>query len=226
MLLWFVSTLFLAYDFPDTELTDLEIDAAGTVWLLPVSDPAVIRLKANGEQNRFETGFADLPAGLALSAAGRWAISFQSSGVLLKYDSDDILLEEIAVPGPGDVLFSGLSIWTVDIMRGNVISSNGEIIARNCGSRDSRLCLERTGLGMISGSRGVFLLEAGEIPVRIADNGSACFSQNGILLLCDGTLKTIEGDTLLTDLPYSRISASPGGETTVLWGNAVPMVLE
>lgn len=226
MLLWFVSTLLLAYDFPDTELTDLEIDAAGTVWLLPVSDPAVIRLEPNGGQSRFETGFAGLPSGLALSAAGRWMISYQSPGALCKYDQDDILLEEISWPNPGDILFSGLNIWVVDTIRGNVISSNGEVIARNCGNRDSRLCLERTGLGMISGSNGVFLLEAGEIPVEIAVEGSTCFSPKGILLLEDGTLRVFEGDTLLTDLPYSRISASPDGGTIILWGNAVPMVLE
>ncbi|MCK5133477.1 MAG: hypothetical protein KAR40_15160 [Candidatus Sabulitectum sp.] len=225
-MLWFVSALFLAYDFPDTELTDLEIDAAGIVWLLPVSDPAVIRIDTDGRQERFETGRAGLPSGLALSPAGRWAISFQNPGVLLKYDSDDILLEEISLTSPGDILFSGLTIWTIDTIRGNVISASGEVIARNCGNRDSRLCLERTGLGMISGSGGVFLLEAGEIPVRIADSGSACFSTNGILLLEDGILRLFEGDTLLTDLPYSRISASPDGGTIILWGNAVPMVLE
>ncbi len=227
MLLWFASAfLILAYDFPDTELTDLEIDAAGIIWLLPVSDPAVIRIDAHGGQERFETGIAGLPSGLALSRTGRWAISFQNPGVLLKYDSDDILLEETALSNPGDILFSGLNIWIIDTIRGNVISSSGEVVARNCGNRDSRLCLERTGLGMISGSYGIFLLEAGEIPVRIADTGSACFSKDRILLLIDGTLRIPEGDTLLTDLPYSRISASPDGETVVLWGNALPMVLE
>ena len=226
MLLWFVSALFLAYDFPDIELADIEIDAAGIVWLLPVSDPAVIRIDTDGGQERFETGRAGLPSGLALSPTGRWVISFQNPGVLLKYDSDDILLEEILLTSPGDILFSGLTIWTIDTIRGNVISASGEVIARNCADRDSRFCLERTGLGVISGPCGVFLLEEGEIPVEIADEGSACFSEDGILLLRDGTLWKLKGDTLLTDMPYSRISASPDGETVILWGNAVPMVLE
>ncbi len=227
MLLWCVSTLLtLAYSFPDTELTDLEIDAAGIVWLLPVSGHTVIRVDADGGQEYFETGIAGLPSGLALSPVGRWCVAYQTPGVICEYDRDDILLEETTMFNSGDILFSGLSIWIVDTIRGNVISSNGEIIARNCANRNSRLCGRRTGRGIISGSAGIFFIESGEIPVKMAENGSACFTAEEILLLRDGTLQEYEGDTLLTDLPYSRVSASPDGETIVLWGNSIPMVLE
>lgn len=227
MLLWFVSTLLvLAYDFPDTELTDLEIDAAGSVWLLPLSDPAVIRIDPDGNQNRFETGVAGFSSGLSLSGAGKWVVSYRIPGIIQKYNHSDILLEEIEFTGSGDILLSGLNLWIFDTIRGNVVSSTGEVIARNCGNRDSRFSLQRTGLGLISGPFGVFLIEAGEIPVKLADYGSACFSEKGILLLSDGTLQILDGSILETELPYSRVSSSPDGKIVVLWGNSVPLVLE
>ena len=226
MLLWFVSALLLAYDFPDIVFCDLEIDVSGTVWLLPESESVIIRLKENGQQSRFDTGFAGLPAGLAVSPTGKWMISYQNPGVVHIYDQDDILTEEVSLPGPGDILFSGLALWAVDTVRQNVISSNNDIVARNCCNSHSRLCLERTGSGISSGSYGVFLLESGETTEKLSDSGSACFSEDGILILKDGNLFVYDGDTLLTDMPYNRISASPGGETVVLWGNSLPLVLE
>ncbi len=226
MLLWFVSALLLTYNFPDIELADLEIDAAGTVWLLPVSDPAVIRLNSNGEQDRFETGIAGLSSGISVSSTGRWALSFPSPGIVCKFDQAGILLEELTVSSPGDVLFSGFTIWIIDNIHGNIVSADGGVIARNCAGRDSRLCGGRTGQGIVSGSSGVFLIEAGEIPERIAEHGSACYTHDGILLLVDGTLFTLDEDTLFTDLPHLHISASPDGKTVILWGNATARVLE
>ncbi len=226
MLLWFVSTLFLAYDFPDIVLCDLEIDVSGTIWLLPESESVVIRLEQNGQQSRFDTGFVGIPAGLALSPTGKWIVSYQNPGVIRVFDQNDILSEEIFLPSPGDILFSGLALWAIDTIKNNVITSNSEIVAMNCCNSRSRICLERTGSGISSGPYGVFLLESGETRVQIADSGSACFSEDGILILRDGNLVIHGGDTLLTDLPYSRISASPDGETVVLWGNSHPMVLE
>ena len=226
MLLWFVSALLLAFDFPDIELRDLEIDASGTIWLLPESESVVIRLEEDGQRSRFETGFAGLPAGLAVSPTGRWIVSYQNPGVIHIFDQTDILSEEIILSNPGDVMFSGLTVWTIDTLKNYVITSNNEIVARNCCNSNSRLCLQRTGTGISSGPYGVFLLEWGERGAKIADSGSACFSDDGILILSGGTLFIHGGDTLLTDLPYSRISASPEGETVVLWGNAIPLVIE
>ena len=226
MLLWFASVFLLTYTFPDIELTDLEIDAAGTVWLLPVSDPAVVRLVSNGEQSRFETGIAGLPSGIAVSPTGRWALSFLSPGMVCKFDQFDILLEELTVSSPGDILFSGFTIWIIDYIHGSIVSADGDVIARNCAGKDSRLCGGRAGQGIVSGPSGVFLIEAGESPEKIADHGSACYTEDGILLLIDGTLLILDGDTLFTDLPHLRISASPDGETVILWGNAAPVVLE
>ncbi len=226
MLLWFVSALLLTYNFPDIELTDIEIDAAGTVWLLPVSGQVMIRLDADGEQNRLETGIAGVPSGLAVSPTGRWALSFLSPGMVCKFDQGDILLEELTVSSPGDILFSGFTLWIIDNIHGNIVSADGDVIARNCAGRDSRLCGGRTGQGIVSGPAGVFLIEAGEIPERIAEHGSACYTEDGILLLVDGTLFTMGGDTLFTDLPHLRISASPDGETVILWGDSAPVVLE
>ncbi len=226
MLLWFVSALLLTYNFPDIELADLEIDAAGTVWLLPASAPAVIRLESDGLQSRFETGIAGLPSGIAVSPTGRWAVSFQSPGTLCRFDRDDVLVQQVDIPGSGDVLFSGLTIWTMDNASGCIISTDGEVIARNCADRDSRFSSMRAGQVIVSGPAGVFLVEAGEIPERIADHGSACFSREGILLLKDGVLQIFQGEIILTDIPWSRVSASPDGKTVILWGNALPLVLE
>ncbi len=226
MLLWFVSAFLLTYNFPDIELTDLEIDAAGIVWLLPVSGQVMIRLDADGEQNRLETGIAGVPSGLAVSPTGRWALSFLSPGMVCKFDQGDILLEELTVSSPGDILFSGFTLWIIDNIHGSIVSADGDVIARNCAGRDSRLCGGRAGQGIVSGPAGVFLIEAGEIPERIAEHGSACYTEDGLLLLVDGTLFTLGGDTLFTDLPHLRISASPDGETVILWGDSVPLVLE
>jgi len=227
VLLWFVSTLLtLAYDFPDIELIDIEIDAAGTVWLLPASDPAVIRLEPDGLQSRFETGVAGLPSGIAVSPTGRWAVSFQSPGALCRFDRDDVLIEQADISSSGDVLFSGLTIWRIDNASGCVISTDGDVIARNCADRDSRFSSMRAGQVIVSGPAGVFLIEAGEIPEIIAIHGSACFFSEGILLLKDGVLQIFQGEIMLTDLPWSRVSASSDGETVILWGNAAPLVLE
>ncbi|MEA3266254.1 MAG: hypothetical protein U9P42_04855 [Candidatus Fermentibacteria bacterium] len=227
MLLWFVSALLtLAYDFPYIELIDLEIDAAGTVWLLPLSDPAVIRLESGGSQSRFETGVAGLPSGITVSPTGRWAISFQSPGALCRFDRDDVLVEKMDISSSGDVLFSGLTTWTIDNASSCVVSTDGEVIARNCADINSRFSSIRAGQVIVSGPAGVFLIEAGEIPERIAFHGSACFSREGIMLLKDGVLQMFQGEIILTDVPWSRISASPDGETVILWGNAAPMVLE
>ncbi|MCK5034887.1 MAG: hypothetical protein KAS73_03260 [Candidatus Sabulitectum sp.] len=227
MLLWFVSTLLtLAYAFPDIELIDIEIDAAGTVWLLPASDPAVIRVESDGLQSRFETGVAGLPTGIAVSPTGRWAVSFQSPGALCRFDRDDVLVEQMDIPSSGDVLFSGLTIWTIDNASGCVISTDGDVIARNCADRDSRFSSMRAGQVIVSGPAGVFLVEAGETPERIANHGSACFSPEGILLLKDGVLQIFQGEIILTDIPWSRVSASPDEETVILWGNVAPLVLE
>ena len=226
MLLWFVSALLLTYNFPDIELTDLEIDAAGTVWLLPVSGQILIRLDTDGEQSRFDTGIAGVPSGLTVSPTGRWALSFLSPGMVCKFDQNDILLEKLTVSNPGDILFSGFSMWIIDNIHGNIVSAHGDVIARNCAGRDSRLCRAGAGQGIVSGPAGVFLIEAGEIPEMIAEHGSGCYTEDGILLLVDGTLFTPGGDILFTDLPHLRISASPHGETVILWGNADPVVLE
>ena len=186
----------------------------------------MIRLDADGEQNRLETGIAGVPSGLAVSPTGRWALSFLSPGMVCKFDQGDILLEELTVSSPGDILFSGFTLWIIDNIHGNIVSADGDVIARNCAGRDSRLCGGRTGQGIVSGPAGVFLIEAGEIPERIAEHGSACYTEDGILLLVDGTLFTMGGDTLFTDLPHLRISASPDGETVILWGDSAPVVLE
>lgn len=227
MLLWFASAfLLLAWEFPDTELTDMAIDSRGIVWLLPVSDPAVIRIGLDGEYYRFETGNPGLSAGLAVSRAGRWLLSDGAGSVLRRYDADDLPIETIHVSNPGDVLFYGLSIWYIDTMRGNVMSSTGAVVARDCGDRNSRLCAEPGGLGMISGPRGVFLLQEGETPEKIAETGSACFSSRGILILSAGVLRVFDGDTLETGLLNDRISASPDGEIVILWGGSSPQVFQ
>jgi hypothetical protein len=227
VLLWFVSALLtLAYEFPDTELTDVSIDSEGTVWLLPVSDPAIIRLYPDGEIQRFETGNAGLSTGLAISSTGDWLLPDKAGSVILRYNADDIITEVIPVSNPGDVLFSGLSIWCIDTMRGDVVSTSGGVIARDCGGRNSRLCGERSGRSMISGPEGVFLIQEGETAVKIAETGSACFSSRGILILSEGVLRVYGGDTLETDLLHTRISASPDGGMVVLWGGTSPLVLE
>ncbi|MCD6586940.1 MAG: hypothetical protein J7K88_00155 [Candidatus Fermentibacteraceae bacterium] len=227
MLLWCVSTfLILSFSFPDTPIKDLEIDNCGTIWLLPVSDPGVIRLDSLGNRQSFETGYAGLPSGLAVSPSGRWVVCFQNPGILLEYDEDDILIDEVSMQSVGDVLLPGLRIWAVDTARGNVVYPGGEIIARNCAGSFSRLCRGPSGSGMVSGSEGVFIVEPGELPVRIAGSGSACYSSRGILILDSGVLCVYQGDTLSTDIPYSSISASPDGEIVVLWGGETPLVLE
>jgi hypothetical protein len=218
--------LILSFSFSDTPVKDLEIDNYGTVWLLPVSEPGVIRLDSLGNRQCFETGFAGLPSGLAVSPSGRWVVCFQNPGILLEYDEDDILIDEVSMQGAGDVLMSGLRIWAVDTARGNVVYPGGEIIARDCAGSDSRLCRGPSGSGMVSGSAGVYIVEPGELPVRIAQSGSACFSSQGILVLNSGILSVYQGDTLLTDLSCSCISASPNGDIVVLWGGNMPMVLE
>lgn len=227
MLPWCVSAfLILSFSFPDTPVKDLEIDNCGTVWLLPVSNPVVIRLDSLGNRQSFETGFAGLPSGLAVSPSGRWVVCFQNPGILLEYDEDDILIDEVSMQGIGDVLMPGLRIWAVDTARGNVVYPGGEIIARDCAGADSRLCRGSSGSGMVSGSAGVFIVEPGELPVKIAESGSACYSSLGILLLNTGILSVYQGDTLLTDLSCSCISASPNGDIVVLWGGGTPLVLE
>jgi hypothetical protein len=214
------------FDFPDIALRDLEVVSADTVWLLPVSAPAVIRLDSNGNRSSFETGYAGLPSGLSTFPSGRWAISFQNPGVVLEYNSEDILLREVEFTDAGDVLLLGLNIWVVDVLRGSVTDLNGTVVAGNCADAGSRLCRGPSGCGIVNGSGGVFVIEPGEVPEKVAASGSACYSSDGILLLDGGTLLQYQGDTLLTELPYTRISASPDGETVVLWGREVPMVLE
>ncbi len=226
MLLWFVSVILISgYSFPDIDIIDLEIDAAGTVWLLS-SSSQVIRLDSSGSFSSFSPAFYGFPSGFSVSPTGKWVLSYLNPGVVCRYDQNDILVQEISFPNAGDVIITGLNIWVIDADRGYVISSQGEVIGRNCVDRNSRFSQQKAGQVIVSGSMGVFLVEAGSVPVKIAETGSGCFSENGILLLTNGYLLEIGGDTLLTELPYNHVSASPVGDMVILWGNGKPVVLE
>ena len=95
-------------------------------------------------------------------------------------------------------------------------------------SSDSRLSVAPNGSALIDGAEGVFLLQYGEIAEKIAEKGSACYSEAGILVLSDGVLvnSSTGPDTVLTDLPHLFLSSSPDGRIVVLWGSSSPLILE
>ncbi len=232
MLQWFVSLILVAsYSYPqyDFNYADLEVENDGTVWILPISGSEILRLTNDGESEVFDIGFAGIPEGLTVASTGRFAVSFRSPFSVYVFDSEDRLLEELGTESIGDIIFSGFSILGTDIFQNEIISIQGnERIWRNCVSYDSRLSAAPNGSILLDGSGGIYLLRFGESAEKIAEKGSACYSEAGILVLSDGVLVNFstEPDTVLTDLPYSFLSSSPDGKTVVLWGSSSPLILE
>jgi len=174
----------------------------------------------------FTMDMPGLAAGLSISPTGRWAVSCPASSSILVFDRDDLLIREVPADSPGDVEFSGLEIWAVDTASGSVISDGGLIVARDCATRNTRLSAERNGRVIVSGSKGVFVIEQGRGISRLAEAGSACFTPEGMLILQNGILFHYAGDTLATSVDGNRLSSSPSGEIVVIWGGTVPSVLE
>lgn len=223
---WFASVLLLlSYDFSNIHPADLEIDSRGTVWVLSAYEPSITRFDPSGGTTTVFMDIRGLPAGLALSAAGRWAVSCPASGSILVFDRNDLLISEIPCDNPGDIVFSGLDIRAVDTAGGSLVIPGGEVVARNCAGRNSRLSAGGSGKILVSGFRGIFLVEHGRGVEQLADAGSACMTPGGVLILRDGLLYLQNGDTLSTATDGDRLSASPSGETVVVWGGTVPPVV-
>lgn len=224
---WFASVLLLlAYNFTGIFPTDLEIDGSGTVWVLSSASPLVIRLSPDGTTDSYSLDIPGFASGLAISPTGRWAVSSSASGVILVHDTDDILTAEIPVESPGDLVWNGLDIWFVNTSSGNLETPDGTILARDCAGRNTRLSSGGFGRVLLSGSRGVFLVEEGRGKTLVAGSGYGCFSAGEILLLGGGTVLNQSGDTIAVDVPGTRLSSSPSGGTVVVWGGTVPSVLE
>lgn len=227
MLPWFASVLLLfSYDFSNVHPADLEIDSRGTVWILSAFEPSIVRLDPEGGRTTFIIDMEGLAAGLSVSPAGRWAVPCPASGSILFFDRNDLLISEIPCDNPGDVVFSGLDILAIDTASGSIVIPGGEVLARNCAGRNTRLSAGRSGEILVSGLKGVFLVEQGRGIEPLAVAGSACFTAGGILVLQNGILYFHQGDTLSIDADGNRLSSSPSGETVVIWGGTVPMVLE
>ena len=232
MLQWFVSLILVAtYSYPQSDFnyTDLEVENNGTVWILPNSGTEILRLTDDGESEVFDISFAGIPEGLTIVSTGRFAVSFRSPFSVYIFDSDDRLLEELATESIGDITFSGFNILGTDMFQNEVISiPDYERIWRNCVSSNSRLSVAPNGSALIDGAEGVFLLQYGEIAKKIAEKGSACYSEAGILVLSEGVLvnSSTGPDTVLTHLPHSFLSSSPDGRIVVLWGSSYPLILE
>ena len=234
MLQWFVSFILLAsYSFPFPQsnffIADLEVENDGTIWVLRNSGSEIVRLSSDGESEIFNINYAGIPEGLAINSTGRFAVSFKSPFSVCIFNSDDRLLEEFQCEAIGDISFSGFSILLSDPFQNEVVSlPDMERVWRNCVSSDSRLSAAPNGSTIIDGSAGVFLLQFGETAKKIAEKGTACFSEDGILVLADGVLINItaESDTVLTDLPHTFLSSSPDGKIVVLWGSSPPIILE
>ncbi len=227
MLPWFASVLLLlSYNFSGLHPADIEIDSRGVIWVLSSIESVVTRLGPLGEVSLFEMDMAGLPSGLAVSPSGRWAVACPWADEIAVFGSDDILLERISTDSPGDLLFKGLDIWVTNTATGSVSILEGPVVARNCAGRNSRLASGRSGNVLITGSKGVFLLSLGETGEALAGQGEACFARESILLLNNGTLVRIPGDTLATGIQGNKLSASPSGEIIVVWGGATPALLE
>jgi hypothetical protein len=224
---WFASVLLLlSYDFANVYPADLEIDSRGTVWVLSAFEPSITRLDSTGGRTTFLMDTRGLFSGLSVSATGRWAVSCPATGSILVFDRNDLFISEISLDSPGDIVFNDLDIWAVDTAGGSLVIPGGEVVARNCAARNSRLSAGRSGNVLVSGLKGVFLVEQGRGMERLAEAGSACITPGGILILQNHTLYFQNGDTLSTAPNGNRLSASPSGEIVVIWGGTVPMVLE
>lgn len=167
-----------------------------------------------------------MPGGLAVSPTGRWAVSSPSTGSVFVYDRDDIKVLEIQADNPGDLVFNGLELWVVDTASGSLGVPGGPPAARDCAGRNTRISAGGNGRLLLSGSRGVFLLEQGEPLRMIAPSGAGCFTSRGILLLQDGIVFREGGDTLSCGLTGSWIASSPTGGPVVVWGASGLSVIE
>ncbi|PIE51895.1 hypothetical protein CSA37_09635 [Candidatus Fermentibacteria bacterium] len=207
---WFVSTcLLLLPALNGIVPVDIEIDNNGRLWVLSALEPAVYRITMSGERNRFEVEDSGPLSGLALSPGGRWAVSSRNSGKITVFNSDDLVIEELVVGTPGDLVFTGMDIWVVNISTGDIVSPWSGVIARGIAGADSRLCAGKGGEVLVSGSSGVFKLSSGQAPVSIAQSGSACFAGESVM---------VEGNAIL--------SASSSGNMVIRWGPDIYEVLE
>ncbi len=210
MLPWFVSTsLLLLPALNGIVPVDIEIDNSGRLWVLSALEPAVYRITMSGERDRFEVEDSGPLSGLALSPGGRWAVSSRNSGKITVFNSDDLVIEELVVGTPGDLVFTGMDIWVVDISTGDIISPWSGLIVRGVASADSRLCAGKGGEVLVSGSSGVFSLSSGQSPVSVAQSGSACFS----------------GDSIMVE-ENAVLSSSPSRDMVIRWGPDTFEVLE
>lgn len=218
--------LFLSYSTAGLFPTDAAVDASGTLWLLSAAKPELTRLYPDGEKTVTELDMEGIPGGLALSPTGRWAVSSPSEGRVMVFDRDDILVREIPAENPGDIVFYGLEIWVVNTAAGSLGSPGGEPVARDCAGRSTRISNGGNGRLLLSGSRGVTMIEPGKPPVQVADSGAGCFSSEGIIFLRNGSVFQTDGDTLCTGLTGDRIASSLSGGPLIVWGASGLSVLE
>lgn len=227
MLPWFASVfLLLSYNFTGLHPADIEIDSQDVIWVLSSIEPVLIRLGPDGTESVFEMDMAGLPSGLAVSPGGRWAVSCPWRDEIVVFDSNDIPVDVLPADSPGDLLWSGLDIWVTDTAAGSVRILHGPVVARDCAGRDSRLSAGRSGDVLITGSRGVFLVSLGETAEALSSEGNACFGREDVVLVENGTVHTLSGDTLATGVQGNRLSASPSGDIIVVWGGATPALVE
>lgn len=224
---WFASgLLLLSYSFSGLFPSDIAVDSRETIWILSAAEPVLTRLYPGGEREDVQLSIDGLAGGLAVSPTGRWAVSSPGSGKVLVFDRNDILLREINADNPGDLIFNGLDLWVIDTASGSISVPGSEPVARDCAGRNSRLSAGGGGRVIVSGTRGVFLVEQGVGVSLIASSGSGCFTPEGILLVQGSSVFYLNGDTLFKGVDGTRIASSPSGSTLVIWGGSAPSVLE
>lgn len=224
---WFASGLLtLAWSFGSVSPSDVAVDDSGVIWVLSAGEPVLTRYHSDGSSERIVMDTGGLPAGLAVSPTGMWAVSFPARNEILVFDRNDVLLYTETAENPGDLVFQGLDLLVVDTAAGTLGPPGGAPVARDCAGRSTRISRGPGGDMLLSGRNGVLQLRTGASPTVIVSEGSGCYTEEGVLLLSGGYLFMYRGDTLATGLSAPMLASSPGGGPVALWGADGVTVLE
>lgn len=201
-------------------LLDVEINSAGTLYLLYSGLPRLVVLPISGPPRDHDLSTAPLPGGLCLDGTWGWYVSSSATGMIYRYGPSGETVDSLTAPGgPGDLCLAGLSVVYIARETGAIsqAGSDGVILARLDGPGEGQLTASGSRVIYSDGTESM-MLDLSQTPRSLDLDGTWAFRGDRVLLLDGDSLFSADGSAAVEGAGrFDRFSCSPGGACLVFW---------
>lgn len=180
---------------------DVAVAPDGTVLVLRSSPPRLLAIGPEGDTLEFDLEGLRLPVALAAGEDGSVFASDASSGTVMRFDTDGILVQTIPAPGAISLAVSGGRTW--------LLLETGEVLVSGEGTVRARVPVSPPADLSVRGLEGVVSSPSGSF--RFGGDGVEALGTSPACMTADGTVETGEADAV----PAARLEPVPSGGVLV-----------